>query len=114
MGEEWGKMGKKWVKNEVTGLQKTVLMHASAHLLPARSTLPILLITVRSNGRLSESRQQPQPKPTVAALTDGVDLLIRDSEVAAEEQVEGVPAEDIPVRPLDLRTPASKGGIAQR
>ena len=32
-----------------------------------------------------QSRQQPQPKPTVAALTDGVDLLIRDSEVAAEE-----------------------------
>ena len=32
MGEKWGKMGKKWVKNEVTGVQKTVLMHASAHL----------------------------------------------------------------------------------
>ena len=32
MGEKWGKMGKKWVKNEITGLQKTVLMHASAHL----------------------------------------------------------------------------------
>ena len=34
MGEKWGKMGKKWVKNEVTGVQKTVLMHASAHLGP--------------------------------------------------------------------------------
>ena len=32
MGEKWGKMGKKWVRNEVTGVQKTVLMHASAHL----------------------------------------------------------------------------------
>ena len=32
MGEKWGKMGKKWVKNEVTGVEKTVLMHASAHL----------------------------------------------------------------------------------
>ena len=32
MGERWGKMGKKWVKNEITGLQKTALMHASAHL----------------------------------------------------------------------------------
>ena len=32
MGEKWGKMGKKWVRNEITGLQKTVLMHASAHL----------------------------------------------------------------------------------
>ena len=30
MGEKWGKMGKKWVKNGITGLQKTVLMHASA------------------------------------------------------------------------------------
>ena len=38
MGEKWGKMGKKWVKNEITGLQKTVLMHASAHLEPA--TIP--------------------------------------------------------------------------
>ena len=28
-------MGKKWVKNEITGLQKTALMHASAHLAPA-------------------------------------------------------------------------------
>ena len=25
-------MGKRWVKNELTGLQKTALMHASAHL----------------------------------------------------------------------------------
>ena len=32
MGEKWGKMGKKWVRNEITGVQKTVLMHASAHL----------------------------------------------------------------------------------
>ena len=32
MGERWGKMGKKWVKNEITGLQKTALMHASAGL----------------------------------------------------------------------------------
>ena len=32
MGERWGKMGKKWVKNEITGVQKTALMHASAHL----------------------------------------------------------------------------------
>ena len=32
MGEKWGKMGKKWAKNEITGVQKTVLMHASAHL----------------------------------------------------------------------------------
>ena len=32
MGERWGKMGKRWVKNEITGLQKTALMHASAHL----------------------------------------------------------------------------------
>ena len=32
MGEKWGKMGKKWVKNEITGVQKTVLMHASARL----------------------------------------------------------------------------------
>ena len=32
MGEKWGRMGKKWVKNEITGLQKTALMHASAHL----------------------------------------------------------------------------------
>ena len=32
MGEKWGKMGKKWVRNEITGLQKTLLMHASAHL----------------------------------------------------------------------------------
>eukprot|EP01045_Picozoa_sp_COSAG04_P013546 COSAG04_NODE_965_length_9140_cov_5.526048_11_plen_77_part_00 len=31
MGEKWGRMGKKWVRNEITGLQKTVLMHASAH-----------------------------------------------------------------------------------
>ena len=30
MGERWGEMGKKWVKNEITGLQKTALMHASA------------------------------------------------------------------------------------
>ena len=30
MGEKWGKMGKKWVRNEITGVQKTVLMHASA------------------------------------------------------------------------------------
>ena len=30
MGEKWGKMGKKWVKNEITGVQKTVLMHALA------------------------------------------------------------------------------------
>ena len=32
MGERWGKMGKKWAKNEITGVQKTALMHASAHL----------------------------------------------------------------------------------
>ena len=32
MGERWGKTGKKWVKNEITGLQKTALMHALAHL----------------------------------------------------------------------------------
>ena len=32
MGEKWGKMGKKWVRNEITGVQKTVLMHASARL----------------------------------------------------------------------------------
>ena len=32
MGERWGKMGKKWVKNGITGVQKTALMHASAHL----------------------------------------------------------------------------------
>ena len=32
MGERWGKMGKKWVKNEIAGVQKTALMHASAHL----------------------------------------------------------------------------------
>ena len=32
MGEKWGKTGKKWVKNEVTGVEKTALMHASAHL----------------------------------------------------------------------------------
>ena len=32
MGERWGKMGKRWVKNEITGLQKTALMHASAGL----------------------------------------------------------------------------------
>ena len=25
-------MGKKWIKNEVTGVEKTALMHASAHL----------------------------------------------------------------------------------
>ena len=66
-------------------------------LLPARSTVPILLITVRSNGRPSESRQQPQPKPTVAALTDGVDLLIRHPEVAREQQVQRVLGEDLPV-----------------
>ena len=35
MGERWGKMGKKWVKNEITGVQKTALMHASAHLVRA-------------------------------------------------------------------------------
>ena len=35
MGERWGKMGKKWVKNEITGVQKTALMHASAHLADA-------------------------------------------------------------------------------
>ena len=29
---KWAKNGGKWVKNEITGLQKTVLMHASAHL----------------------------------------------------------------------------------
>ena len=32
MGERWGKMGKKWVKSEITGVQKTALMHASAGL----------------------------------------------------------------------------------
>jgi len=32
MGEKWGKMGKKWVKNGITGVEKRVLMHASAHL----------------------------------------------------------------------------------
>ena len=35
MGEKWGKMGKKWVKKIITGVQKTVLMHASARLEPA-------------------------------------------------------------------------------
>ena len=35
MGEKWGKMGKKWVKKIITGVEKTVLMHASAHLEPA-------------------------------------------------------------------------------
>ena len=30
MGEEWGKVGRKWVKNGMKSLQKTVLMHASA------------------------------------------------------------------------------------
>ena len=30
MGEKWGGMGKKWVRNGITGVQKTVLMHASA------------------------------------------------------------------------------------
>ena len=39
MGEKWGKMGKKWVKNEITGVQKTVLMHASAHLAQPRRRL---------------------------------------------------------------------------
>ena len=29
-GEKWGKMGKKWVKSEITGVEKRVLMHASA------------------------------------------------------------------------------------
>ena len=32
MGERWGNMGKQWVKNGIAGLQKTALMHASAHL----------------------------------------------------------------------------------
>ena len=39
MGEKWGKMGKKWVKNEITGLQKTVLMHASARLAAIQTLL---------------------------------------------------------------------------
>ena len=33
MGEKWGKMGKKWAKNEITGVEKTVLMHASAQVI---------------------------------------------------------------------------------
>ena len=33
MGEKWGKMGNKWVKNELTGVEKTVLMHASAQVI---------------------------------------------------------------------------------
>ena len=41
MGEKWGRMGKKWVKNEVTGVQKTVLMHASAHLLELERPHPV-------------------------------------------------------------------------
>ena len=32
MGEKWGKMGKKWVKKIITGVEKRVLMHASARL----------------------------------------------------------------------------------
>ena len=40
MGEKWGKMGKKWVKNGITGVEKTVLMHASAHL----ASLPLLYL----------------------------------------------------------------------
>ena len=40
MGEKWRKMGKKWVQNEITGLQKTALMHASAHL-AGGSSIPV-------------------------------------------------------------------------
>ena len=32
MGEKWGKMGKKWVTKIITGVEKRVLMHASARL----------------------------------------------------------------------------------
>ena len=48
MGERWGKMGKKWVKNEITGLQKTALMHASAGL----ATPPRLALVAPENSRL--------------------------------------------------------------
>ena len=50
MGERWGKMGKKWVKNGITGLQKTALMHASAHL---RHAVPVLV-----GGRVDHESQK--------------------------------------------------------
>ena len=37
---------------------------------PVTVSLALSLHPVRSNGRPSESRQQPQPAPTVAALTE--------------------------------------------
>ena len=55
MGEKWGKMGKKWVKNEITGLQKTVLMHASAHLGSAPEDLAYKLsLNSYKNSRAAE------------------------------------------------------------
>ena len=57
MGEKWGKMGKKWVKNEVTGLQKTVLMHASAQVLWSR----------RSTKTPPPAQQAPPPQPAQPA-----------------------------------------------
>ena len=54
MGEKWGKMGKKWVKNGITGLQKTALMHASAHLSSSlRSSSSCLASCVRKAFRPS-------------------------------------------------------------
>ena len=70
MGEKWGKMGKKWVKNEVTGVEKTALMHASAHLMP-----PLLCGAKRSSMSSSYSADDEStyaaasvmaaPKPTM-------------------------------------------------
>ena len=54
MGERWGKMGKKWVKNGITGLQKTALMHASAHLgrhLDELRKLPATLLSVLQDSK---------------------------------------------------------------
>ena len=54
-------MGKKWVKNEITGVQKTALMHASAGLAPPTATS----CAANQNGKKAASHRQE----TVAELS---------------------------------------------
>ena len=55
-------MGKKWVKNEITGLKKTALMHASAHLGPVWSAQPAQAFTVNALQKSAPLRwRQQQP-----------------------------------------------------
>ena len=66
-----GKMGKKWVKNGITGLQKTALMHASAHLAELERRALQIRRAIRLHVHVRLRPYAAAPGPGAAVHLDG-------------------------------------------